>query len=74
MDHLLRRVGFNPTLKTIKRIIIARKISESDFPAIPMAAYHALNVASNDHCFLFNIYIDIALNNEFFILGHFTIS
>lgn len=46
MDHLLRRVGFYPTLKTQAYKIMQGK-SISDFPAIPMAAYHTLNVASN---------------------------
>ena len=45
MDHLLSRVGFHPTLTTIKAYLLqgnSQWISRNS-----LAAYHALNVASN---------------------------
>ena len=56
MDHLLSRVGFNPTLNQNKIKCVYTEISKevsSGFPGDSLAACHALNVASNVIIFFF---------------------
>lgn len=57
MDHLLRRVGFKPHPQHTVLSSTHCKETPSEFPGNSLAAYHALNVASNvtSHSFFYSI-------------------